>query len=470
MAPADSEPGTVTAAKSALGEIRGSRRLTQRERRGQAARPQTTPLVDRGTPEARQAHAEAVARNDVTPTLQDRVKAGEITQLQADQLLAENRTNYPLNAQRLVTLQNSTDQDVLSRQEYDPSLKRPVATIEEARQLRQREIDDLKNKTRAEFRPLDHLEARAAQPVDEAQRQEARQRLDKEIADLTEASKQGPLSAEQTSRLTTALGERSALGQSPEARRQRVLEELKAGQPMTEERKAVLMGKEDEDIPDVETRTPVEIAAARKAELQGLEDQAYEQMSKGEDATETMIDYQKKMAEQQGFTYSDAQEKYDRNLMQGIFNGVAVEGQEIGRMKAIREKFTELGKQMMLIKQLKRLVEERNKNEDALKTAVNKAEGEWVRESEDNVAEKQRKYNLWQYTSQRLAQYQTSTEEVKKQGREAREKSLQLRGWIHRKLGTHGVLYNMAFGARTLGVIAANNATDIFEATAGNFA
>lgn len=462
VTPADSESGTVTAAKVALGEISEANK-TKRQAGGTADQePQpphdTTPLVDRGTPEARQAHAEQVARNDVTPTLQDRVRAGEITQMQANALLAENRANYGLNAQRLVTLQNSSDEDVLSRGENDPKLGRPVRTLEEARQLRQREIDDLRNKTRPEFRPSASPEAKATQPVESADKQAAREKLDVEIAALMEVSKQQPLTPQQLDRLTVALGERKALGQSPEARRQAVIDELRrTGQPPTEEQQAILLGEEIPDAP----RTKEELAAENKRQREALKQQADEMWARGENPIETILEYNRLLAESQGMKPDPNEENATRELLNQMFSGEAVSSNEGRFAKKIREKFVKLGQLEMQIIKMKSIKESMKNNRKGLETAMNAAKSDYENEKDDMA--RINKLAIYEQKSEGLKQYEDAMRGEAERERHLKIQRVQVSDYIHRKLGTRSWVKNLGYGAYVASLQLQDAVADLYE-------
>lgn len=241
-------------------------------------------------------------------------------------------------------------------------------------------------------------------------------------------------------------------------------EKLRRGEEPDEREAAALRG---EDLPDVESLSPEEHAEEMRKQLDEKQVKAFEKMMDGdfEGAQQDIVDFNKALAESQGFQFSEDDEKVVRKFVEGIFkSGGAENSREALRTRRIREKFQELARAEYQLRNLAETVKERNEEEKKLKTQVNDAEKDYI--NEEDTEEKQKKLFAFSAKATQLSNFQDRTKRLKHAGREVWIKQRQVRGYIHRKLGTKNALYNLAFGAGTamgqgaIGV--ANNYDEIF--------
>jgi hypothetical protein len=245
--------------------------------------------------------------------------------------------------------------------------------------------------------------------------------------------------------------EYKGLQQDPEKRRAELQEKAKQGTLTPEEETEFFDGKaegtitpEDEDIPDTETESPETIAQT----LDEAQEQFFKAVENGDlkAMEEAANKYNEDLARIQGYTMTDADKAKAAELLRGIFKAEGNQA-ESPRYRHIRQKLQELGQLEMQVHQLARAVAQMKKTEDEIKTQVNSAEDNYV--SESNPTEKAKKYQAFAVTSLRLAQYQESIKQQKGRGRDLSLKRRQVRGYMHRKLGTKNAAYNVIFGTGT---------------------
>lgn len=205
-----------------------------------------------------------------------------------------------------------------------------------------------------------------------------------------------------------------------------------------------------EELPDAETKSDEEIAKEKIKEFEDLQMRAFEKMLAGdfEGANKEILDYNKLLADVEGFQVEAFQAEEARQFIEGIARPEkAKTPKETQRMRKIREKLQELARAEMQLRAQALIVEKMNEQEEDFKEAVRVAERDW--NNEQNPVEKQKKFLVFSAQTMRLTRHQESTAIQKSLGRDARVMQRQVRGYIHRKLGLHKFVHNAAFGLGT---------------------
>lgn len=334
----------------------------------------------------------------------------------------------------LFLVKNTDAETMLSDKQLNPDTNKPFASVDEARQFREKRIAELTPKAQQERvdREAQAREKAADNPTADqkaAKRQQELQSLEAKLADKS-------ITAEEYKRL-------QKLRQNPEERQKYLDEQVNNGKATDEELEEWKNGPEAED-----EKTPEQIAAENQEKLDKAKDAFYESARSGENPVDALISYNKALAESMGFTISKAEEDATRAFFKDIYaNSTGNMGPENARSRMIREKFTQLGQLEVQIMNVAAFVESMKKQEDDLKKDVNQAEDDYLKET--NQAEKMNKLNVWRQKADGLARYQGGMGNEKRRGRELVIEQRQVAGYIHRKLGTKNMFQNLAFGAGT---------------------
>lgn len=296
---------------------------------------------------------------------------------------------------------------------------------------------------------------------EEKARLEAEKR-DREIQAIKEKIKSGAATPEERNRLNQLKIERGAQDRLKALEEKELSDEPLTGEEMRELAK---LREKSEEPEDIVTDTPEQALEKLSQELDTDYQTALEKMARGEDATEEVINFNKKLAEAMGYTITKQDEQDAREQVKGILNPERKNSPESAKMRHIKEKLTELARYELQLQNQAKIINEMNKNEKDLKQKVNDAESAYVNAS--NPDQKQQNLQIFRRESVRLGNYQEAIKTQKSLGRDILVKRRQARGYIHRKLGTHGFLYNMGFGAGTAvmeaGIGIANSYDTLFD-------
>lgn len=209
-------------------------------------------------------------------------------------------------------------------------------------------------------------------------------------------------------------------------------------------------------------KSPEDLAKEQLQQIEDIGTEALTKMLSGEDATDEITKYNKLVAESMGFTIAINDEKLAREFMKGVFNPDKIaDVKESARMKAIKEKLQELAQLEMRIQGQVQIVKQMEKQEKNYAAEQLQAEADYV--NEKDPAEKQKKLMAYTGKTLTLTKYRDAIQGQKNLGRDAVIQRRDVRGFIHRKLGTHNALYNVAFGLGTTALQAANGALDNFD-------
>jgi len=240
-----------------------------------------------------------------------------------------------------------------------------------------------------------------------------------------------------------------------EANRQKRQEELEAkqnnGDALSEDEVEELIDlvteKEAEDLPDVESKSQDEIDAENEDELKKLDTSWREIAGKGDNPGEAMIAYMQKEAEIGGEPIPEKDISELRRFMKDVYKEGGKLNLESKNSAEIKKKFVELGQLEAQIIALKTLVKEMKAKADGMKDKVDALENSYI--SEDDPAQRLLKLNAWRTSALQLEGYQLAVNDQAARGRQVNIDRRNAAGFIHRKLGTKGLIGNVLYGSRT---------------------